>query len=286
MVPRGLQRVNSVLDPLSAAEDAIVGENASKVFGLFSGGHDSVCSVYVASELPRFAGVVHINTGIGIEATRDYVRETCAREGWPLHELTPPTRTYEDLLAERGFPYGTKAHSRTYYYLKGQSVERFVKAQKSHWYDRIGLVTGVRTAESDRRFTSSISVTVRRKGAQLWLNPILGWDATDKNAYMKWRGIPRNPVVDTMHKSGECLCGAYARKDEFAELEMWYPAEAARIRRLEAEVAQLPEEILVQPSVGRSWAHRFERGGQTIDPDEAAAMDLPLCVACARDAGT
>lgn len=286
MIPAALRRVNNVLDPLAAAEDAIRGEDASKVFGLFSGGHDSVCSVYVAAELPRFAGVVHINTGIGIEATREYVRETCRREGWPLHELTPSTRSYRDLIMERGFPYGTKAHSRTYYYLKGQQVERFVKAQKTHWYDRIGLVTGVRTAESSRRFVSSISVPVRRKGAQLWLNPIIGWDDTDKNAYMKWRGIPRNPVVDTMHKSGECLCGAYSRKDEFAELELWYPEEAARIRELEAEVATLPETILGQPSAGRSWAHRRERGGETIDPDEAAEFDLPLCIACARDAGT
>jgi hypothetical protein len=37
--------------------------------------------------------------------------------------------------------------------------------------------------------------------------------------------------------SGECLCGAFAHKDELAEVEMFFPDVAAQIRELEVEVA-------------------------------------------------
>lgn len=51
---------------------------------LFSGGYDSLVTTHAAMSymeqayplLPRF--VAHINTGIGIEATRTFVRETCS----------------------------------------------------------------------------------------------------------------------------------------------------------------------------------------------------------------
>lgn len=47
----------------------------SAVYGLFSGGHDSLCSTHIASTMPNFKGVVHANTGIGIEETREFVRD-------------------------------------------------------------------------------------------------------------------------------------------------------------------------------------------------------------------
>ena len=63
-----------------------------RVIALFSGGHDSLCATHLASRFRRFDGVAHINTGIGVEETREFVRTTCARYGWPLRELTPPPR--------------------------------------------------------------------------------------------------------------------------------------------------------------------------------------------------
>ena len=44
------------------------------VFGMFSGGHDSICAVHMAAQRPEFTAAVHINTGIGIEQTREFVR--------------------------------------------------------------------------------------------------------------------------------------------------------------------------------------------------------------------
>ena len=54
--------------------------------------------------------------------------------------------------------------------------------------------------------------------------------------YFAHYGVPRNPVVDLIHKSGECLCGAFAKPNELREIEYWYPEVGKRIRDLEAKV--------------------------------------------------
>lgn len=83
----------------------------SSIFALFSGGHDSLCSTALAAKHPSFTAAVHINTGIGIAATREFVRETCAERGWPLIEMHPDAKTYRDLVIEKGMPGGPKAHN-------------------------------------------------------------------------------------------------------------------------------------------------------------------------------
>ena len=89
--------------------DRIVEEHAPvAVFALFSGGHDSLVNTHLTAQHPRFAGVVHLNTGIGIEETREFVRETCQEWGWPLIERWPPRVTYEQMCLERGMPGGAE----------------------------------------------------------------------------------------------------------------------------------------------------------------------------------
>ena len=73
--------VRPVSDPIGRAarilDVAIRRHKPVNVFAMFSGGHDSVCAAHVASQRPEFSGCVHINTGIGIEKTREFVRLTC-----------------------------------------------------------------------------------------------------------------------------------------------------------------------------------------------------------------
>src|SRR6266566_4006693 len=56
------------------------------VVALFSGGHDSLVATHIASSTKQFRFALHINTGIGIPATRDFVLNTCARLLIPLRE--------------------------------------------------------------------------------------------------------------------------------------------------------------------------------------------------------
>lgn len=241
----------------------------SHVFGLFSGGHDSLCSTAVAAKDPSFTAAVHINTGVGIEDTREFVRETCKAQGWPLIEMHPDRKTYRDLVTEYGMPAGPKAHNTTYYWLKQRQVRRLVAEHKQHRHDRIGLVTGIRVAESVRRMGAAMSAPVHRIGAQLWINPILDWTKRDCHAYMDAEGLPRNPVVDLLHRSGECLCGALARASEIQDIELWYPETAKTLHGYE----QLARD---NGHIEDVWARPLRNVSRS-----QMRMDMPLCVSCA-----
>ena len=218
---------------MNAIEEACSEHNPSHLFALFSGGHDSLTATALAAKHSRFTAAVHINTGIGIEETRQFVRDTCQRQGWPLLEYHPDRKTYRDLVSEGGMPAGPKSHNTSYYWLKQRQIRRLVKEHKRSFYDRIGLVTGIRAAESVRRMTAVMSVPVHRDRTSVWINPILDWTAIDCSRFIEQEGLERNPVVDLLHRSGECLCGAYAHPSEIKQVELWYPEAAAEIRACE-----------------------------------------------------
>lgn len=253
--------------PNTALEFAVRRHAPSHVFALFSGGHDSLCSTALAAKHPAFTAAVHINTGIGIAETREFVRATCEKRGWPLIEMHPDAKTYRDLVVEKGMPAGPKAHNTTYYWLKQRQVRRLVAEHKQGRHGRIALVTGIRTQESERRMAAVMSVPVHRIGAQVWVNPILAWSKADCNDFMAAEGLEPNEVVVRCHRSGECLCGALARRSELAEIEFWYPAVAREIRKYE----QLAEAL----------GHRDDRWAvrQNVSRDQMR-LDHPLCVGC------
>ena len=59
-----------------AIASAIEEHDPIKVYVLVSGGNDSTVAASVAAlSGARLDGIVHINTGIGVEQTREYVRE-------------------------------------------------------------------------------------------------------------------------------------------------------------------------------------------------------------------
>jgi 3'-phosphoadenosine 5'-phosphosulfate sulfotransferase (PAPS reductase)/FAD synthetase len=244
------------------------------LYAMFSGGHDSICSTHVASTLPGFQGVIHINTGIGIEDTTKYVRETCEHFGWHLWELRPEVE-YEDLVLERGgFPSGPQSHNSMLFHLKQRPLRQFIQIVKEKRSDKIALVTGVRHQESQRRMNSGISVPVRKDGAKLWLNPILNWTERDKNAYMEEHGLPRNQVTDLLHRSGECLCGALARREELADIVAWYPEAGQRILDLEARCK-------AEGLDAHKWAGKPQHA---VAAGQEQLFESPLCVGCARAA--
>lgn len=200
------------------------------IFAGFSGGHDSLCAAHLASQLPGFSGCVHINTGTGIPQTLEFVRETCARYGWPLKVYAPPEGdTYRDIVLEHGFP-GPFAHRFCYTRLK----QRALRVWKREHAGRILLVTGVRIYESARRRMGHVT-PVQRDGRVWWVAPMVHWQSDDKARYMTQHSLPENEVVQIMHYSGECLCGAYARPGELNELRAFFPEVAARIEALQVE---------------------------------------------------
>ena len=226
-------------------QEAVDAHRPVRVFALFSGGHDSLCAAHLASRSPRFDGCVHINTGIGIEETREFVRTTCRTHGWPLRELHPPM-SYEEIVLQWGSP-GPAGHTMVYGRLKERCLRSLVREVKTSRSDRVVLVSGIRRQESVRRM--GYVEPVQRDGARVWVAPLLNWSHDDKYAYIAANRLERNPVVDRLCMSGECLCGAFARKGELDEIAFWYPGAAARIKALErkAEAAGAPHP---------RWGHR------------------------------
>lgn len=228
----GHDRVDALIKQAHEIIDqALDQEPASHVFALFSGGHDSLCSTHVTSLHPAFSGAVHINTTIGIEETRQFVRFTSDQYGWGLREYRPPV-SYREIVLKHGFP-GPGGHLFMYTRLKERCIDQLVREHKARWKDRVGLVTGVRLSESSRRMGHV--EPIQRKGAKLWIAPILYWTDADKASYMERYKLPRNRVVDTICMSGECLCGAFAHKEERFELRTYFPETEAVITALEQE---------------------------------------------------
>ena len=204
-------------------------------FALFSGGHDSLCATHYAMTRGYASEVVHVNTGIGIEETREFVRETCREHGWTLNELHPPV-SYDELVVEHGFP-GPAGHTLMYRHLKERALAAFARERKPKRGAPFVYVSGVRRQESSRRMHAQVQEFQHApKLGWTWRAVIVDWTKADCNAYIERHGLRRNPVADLLHMSGECLCGSFAAPGEREEIRQWFPATDARIAELEQRV--------------------------------------------------
>jgi len=246
-------------------DQAVHQYNPSVLFGLMSGGHDSLCATHIASRHPLFSGVVHINTGIGIEQTRQFVRTICRDQHWKLYEYHPPV-PYKEIVKEFGFP-GPALHHIMYQRLKERPLRQLTREHKIARTDRILLVSGVRSLESIRRMGTT--KPIHKDGARVWVAPIHDWSDQDKHRYMQTHNLPRNEVVDLLHMSGECLCGAYARPGEREELRMWFPDIVMQIEQLESEVQQIPH-----------LAAKCRWGQPPKNPTQLEMAFMPMCSSC------
>jgi 3'-phosphoadenosine 5'-phosphosulfate sulfotransferase (PAPS reductase)/FAD synthetase len=141
---------------------------------------------------------------------------------------------YDALAMRYGFP-GPGQHGTMYIRLKERPLDALVRSQKRHRRDRLILSTGARSSESKRRIGHV--QPMRRDGVKVWVNPLHDWLKFECLDLIAALGIPRNPVVELIHMSGECLCGAFAEPGELNEIALWYPQTATHIRQLEAAVA-------------------------------------------------
>jgi 3'-phosphoadenosine 5'-phosphosulfate sulfotransferase (PAPS reductase)/FAD synthetase len=219
---------------------------------LFSGGNDSTTLAHLFKD--RATHMAHANTGIGIEQTREYVRDTVSSWGLPLLEKHPdPWATYRLLVLGRvrarsgpnkgkivyagGFP-GPAMHYMMYQRLKERSLEKVRRdLVEFPMHQRVIFLAGRRADESDRRKGLRVKDPIERRGSTIWVSPLLNWTKLDLNAYRRvYPDVPSNEVSDLLHMSGECLCGAFAHTDELDEIETWFPETAREIRELEHEV--------------------------------------------------
>ncbi len=236
--------------------------NPVKTYVLTSGGNDSTTLMHLVA--PHVDGAVHIRTGIGVPETSEFVREITAYFELPLIELVTPPEVYRDIVlgeTRKGFP-GPNMHYITYHRLKAERI-RNLQRDYSKRGERLLLVTGVRSQESERRmlgvgkFEHQSPTSTATRCA--WVNPLIHWTSYEMNSYRMAFQVPRSPVADKLHRSGECLCGTFARPDELKEIEFWYPETANYIKSIQAEA-------LANGKKFPYWGHREGKIPKSAEP--------------------
>ncbi len=254
---------------LEVYQEAVALHAPIRAFVGFSGGRDSLAVTHWMMAHVPDCEAVHINTGIGVERTREFVRETCRQYRWPLHEiraLEDCGQDYDELVRRYGFP-GPPGHRMMYARLKERAIRVLVQRRKTKRTDRILIATGIRREESVRRMAYA-GREVNRTGAQVWINPLYWWEKLDRDMYLHEHQLPVNPVSEALGMSGECLCGAFAHPGELDMVRKVCPATAQRIDRLHAEIA-----------------HRFPWGWEGRPPSKKAVKPSgPFCVGCEKSA--
>ncbi len=248
------------------------------VFVLFSGGHDSLMTThvtmsYLALAYPQLSRtVIHINTGIGLDPTRDFVYAMCQQQQWPLVEYKTPPQVYDLLVEKHGFP-GPASHRYVYVLLKERRIKDLTRdyTTPEKKKQRMLMITGVRREESVRRMGHVEQI--KREGRRVWVAPLIDWTKSDLLDYMQAHYLSRNEVVDILHLSGECFCGSFAKPEELEMLRIFYPEMAARIERLQerAKAAGVPCKWGERPP--RWWTQLHQ--GQEYLPGFS-----PLCASC------
>lgn len=267
----------TTLTPEEIVKRAIEQYNPVAIYVGFSGGNDSRAVTHWMMNNVEGCQPFHANTGIGIEATRKYVRQTCAAYGWTLNEiraLEDCGQSYDELCMSFGFP-GPDGHQMMYSRLKERCVRTLVKRAKEGHPRRakVLIASGIRHDESLIRMGYA-GREINTVGSQVWINPLYWWDKEKRDAYNMANGIPENPVTKQLGMSGECGCGAFAHPGELARWRAVDPSFGARIDNLQQRVLQC--------GFTWSWEGRPPKGG--FDKDQLDILHHPLCVGCEKSA--
>lgn len=269
-----------------------VGKNIAAVCLLRSGGNDSETISHIFRDVATHH--VHANTGTGIEATRQFVRDTAKAAGKPLLEVHPePGKGYREMvlgelygtnrktgLREQvwpgGFP-GPAAHKIMYQRLKDRGLEQVphLLGVSGSRTDRIVFVAGRRRPESKRRSTVP---HYQRRYNILWNSPCAVWHKADLRAYRLMNpDMPTNEIARRIGMSGECGCLANATAGEADRWRREFPNDPfiKMIDELEALLADRDD----IPEHRKKWGW----AGEYDEPDEIERIDGLCSVNCGPD---
>lgn len=264
--------------PKQIIEDALTVYRPIHIMIMVSGGHDSITNAHVCSsilnklEIPFT--IYHGDTTIGIPETQEYVKRICDLYNWDMVICKPPDPNdhYDAIVEKYGFPGPTKSsHQYMYRRLKERALRWYVTHRvknKPVARENVLLLSGVRKDESAIRMGYEVEHT--KDNSRCWANPIFHWSEEDCSRYMQLNEIPRNPVKEKICISGECLCGAFARNEEWMEIKACYPEVAARIEELQQKAA----------ANGKPW--HWASGPNEWKKQQKENKKMFMCVGCEK----
>ena len=218
-------------DPIDIIRDGVRDYKIDSLYVGFSGGKDSaVVADFASKNFPHiFKGCIFCDTGIKVAESKKFVIDYCNEKGWKLF-IVHPKRTFEQIVKENGFP-GPTVHTFIMRYLKYIPMRGFIKK----CYDsglRPAILSGVRQQESVRRGVNATS-EVYQDGRMIFISPMLYKSDSWMYEYYMKEGLKRSPVYDTLHISGDCLCGCFSKPGEAQLLKIFHPETALQISDLE-----------------------------------------------------
>lgn len=192
-----------------------------KFVGLFSGGKDSLVTCHFLHKLGVMDEVLYCNTGVNLPENLFYVINTCKQFGWKLNMVQPKeNETYEDFVRKFRFPHAG-AHSMIMGYLKWHPMRTWAR---QHRDEQFAFCSGRRFKESKRRSKILGKTTIIEQTEKMtFVAPLYYWTDEDVWNYIKENSLTRCPVYETLHISGDCLCGAFAEPEEIHLIKIFHP---------------------------------------------------------------
>jgi len=242
--------------------------------------------------------VVHINTGAGLECTREVVREFAAERD--LAYIEELNREGGEMLAHRvleyGFPSGGQGSSRAggHWPEWVNRKDRVFDATYMGWPGDHLWFSGAFHAESDRRAVNvgdgavDFGETGKRKPRRTWCSPVHGWVPEDFEDHIAEFGIPKTPAYDWLGYSGDCVACAFDDPRVLNEIRILQPSLAATLERLIGWVYLRARSGRVDYGVHRSvwgWPPEIEDDGEPEPPaEDADQRDLAWagCASCSK----
>ncbi len=208
------------------------------VFILFSGGKDSMVALdvfyrlYKTAKLSVKTTIIHIDTGIGISACKEFIREFVKRYPFDFKVLKPEM-SFEEGLKKWGVP----LHGRCrwcFRVLKYQPLSKFLKS-----INGVKLsVNGIRIHESSRRFEIygeylKTNKVYKGRHKEYSYCPILDWNREKVEEYIKVADLPVNPVYKAISMSGECMCMLHDLSEEkIMKIKRFFPEDYERLMNI------------------------------------------------------
>jgi len=258
--------------PLDILQEAIDIYDRDSFYVGFSGGKDStVVADMVKKNFPdQFRGVIYCNTGIGTKETLKFVKSYCKEKKWKLN-IVVPKKSFEAQVLDGGFP-KAGMHNITMRYLKYAPLRRFILDRYDFDGEKPAVISGVRQAESSRRSINA-SKEVYRDGRLYFVSPVIYLSDGEMYDYYLANKLKRSPVYDTLHISGDCLCGCFAKEGELELLKIFHKDLYQQLARLTALIKDKPFK-----KGYKTWGNK--KDSKVIPKDEVERL---ACTECYQD---